>query len=603
MWSVRRALVLVTVLTVAVPMMLFWAWPHSRALQNEVDHVREKHLVLARNLGAALDRYSRDLVSTFDYLADGMLAGRPIVAPDQLLRSLKIRHLCLVDIPSGKILSSLGGLASPASGTLSKEVVARLVATAAERGSLPSHVMPSADGAPALFLVRTKGDRLVLANADTSYFRELAGAVSFGIKGHAAIVDQTGRVLAHPRPDFAREMKDISKVSAVRRMMQGETGVQTFYSPALKAEMIAGFTHVPKTGWGVMVPQPLSELKEAASRINTSALSILSLGLVAAALVALRFSMLVVTPLKSVIAGAERMAAGETSVEIALPGRLVPCEFRVLASTFNAMARSVSQARAAEAEARERAERANSQKSEFVRYLTHELRSPVNAILGFANVLADECSEGRGDARMADQVRQIEDAGTHLLSLINDLLDLGKIEAGHYSLHEEVIGVDEVLSRVSRMIANLAAQRNMTVDVHYEKEPPAILADERAMYQVILNLATNAVRYGLEGGHVAMTAKTAADGGVVIDVSDDGPGIAPENLERVMKPFERIERPGEAPSQGTGLGLPIVKRLVELHGGRFTLLSAPGRGTTARIELPAGRRAAGPSGDPAQVAA
>jgi two-component system cell cycle sensor histidine kinase PleC len=139
--------------------------------------------------------------------------------------------------------------------------------------------------------------------------------------------------------------------------------------------------------------------------------------------------------------------------------------------------------------------------------------------------------------------------------------------------------------------------------VHYEKEPPAILADERAMYQVILNLATNAVRYGLEGGHVAMTAKTAADGGVVIDVSDDGPGIAPENLERVMKPFERIERPGEAPSQGTGLGLPIVKRLVELHGGRFTLLSAPGRGTTARIELPAGRRAAGPSGDPAQVAA
>jgi signal transduction histidine kinase len=398
-------------------------------------------------------------------------------------------------------------------------------------------------------------------------------------------------------------MKDISSVAAVRRMRRGETGVEVFYSPALRTEMIAGFTHVPRTGWGVMVPQPLSELTAAASRINTSAFSILSLGLVAAALVALRFSLLMVNPLRSVISGAERMAAGETSVQIELPGRLVPHEFRKLASTFNAMARSVSQARAAEAEARQRAEHANTQKSEFVRYLTHELRSPVIAILGFARVLAAESSKSHGNLKTAEQAAQIEEAGAHLLSLVNDLLDLGKIEAGHYTLNEEPIGIDELISRASRMLANLAEQRNVTIEVRHEPEPPAILADERAMYQVILNLATNAVRYGAEGGHVVMAARTAADGGVVIDVSDDGPGIAPENLERVMKPFERIERPGEPKSQGTGLGLPIVKRLVELHGGRFTLMSTLGRGTTARIELPPGRRAPAEIGTRSLVAA
>ncbi len=258
------------------------------------------------------------------------------------------------------------------------------------------------------------------------------------------------------------------------------------------------------------------------------------------------------------------------------------------------MARNVTQSQAREAEARARSETANTQKTEFVRYITHELRSPLNAIIGFANRLSQahvQRSAARpsaGKAVAGEQIKYIKDAAEHLLSLVNDLLDLGKIEAGQYSLNETEIGLDEIIDRSVRILGDVAAARSITLRAHYLDEPPLVLADERALYQVLMNLVTNAVRYGRDGGTVEIRTEARPDGIVEIRVVDDGPGIEADDIERVMMPFERAQSTSGC-VQGTGLGLPIVKRLVELHGGRFELSSAVGVGTVAAIELPACR--------------
>lgn len=588
MWTVRRALLLTFLVVVTIPLTLFWLWPHSRAIHQEVQLVQEKHLLLARNLASALDRYARDIQSAFDFVSDTFVSGRRAEASERLLAGLKIRYVILVDAASGRIVDGIAGTESPPTGSLAPAQIRRFQETVATRTSLPGAVVMAGADDAYMPIVRVLGGRLAVGMVETDYLRELARSLSFGIRGHAVITDHRGQMLANSRSEWETQKTDLSDLAPVQRVQRGETGVEVFHAPAFNETMVAGFTAVPRTGWGVLVPQPLSELTAAAKRIKTSALSIFSLGVILAALIALRFSLLLVKPLQSVINGANRLAKNETDVQISLPGNLVPREFKSLAATFNEMALNVTTARKQEADARAKAERANQQKSEFVRYVTHELRSPVNAILGFARILSAQQQDGRGDApATAEQIRHIQDAAQHLLSLVNDLLDLSKMEAGQYSLNETELGVDEIVQRCFTMLGEQARSNGIKLSMSMNP-PPEIIADERAMYQVLLNLVTNSVRYGRWGGTVDVSAGVREDGGIEIIVADDGPGIAQDDLDRVMKPFERVER-GRDNVQGTGLGLPIVKLLIELHGGRFRLSSAVGVGTVAYIYLPASR--------------
>ncbi len=322
MWSLRKALVLTFLVVVSVPLTLFWAWPHSRAMHNEVQQVEDKHLLLARNLSTALERYSRDLVATFDYLAEDLLAGHSLSTAGPLLQSLRFRHLCVIDLDTGRILTKVSGLRDVVSDVLEPASLRALIDIANERNGLPGGVMKAPDGSPMIPLLRVSGRRMVMGQIDTAYFREIGNAISFGKNGHAVIVDHKGHALAHPNAAWERQMQDLSKISIVQRMLRKEQGVHTFYSPAFKDDMIAGFTTVPATGWGVMVPQPLSELRLTAREVNYSALYIFSIGLLLAALVALRFSLLMLKPLGSVIDGAQRMARNEPGVQIKFAGPL-----------------------------------------------------------------------------------------------------------------------------------------------------------------------------------------------------------------------------------------------------------------------------------------
>jgi predicted signal transduction protein with EAL and GGDEF domain len=335
--------VLFCVLTL-VPAALFWVWPHSRALENEFDEVRGRHLLLARNLGAALERYHRDVSAAFDLLSVNLEHGHHVDQAGDILLNLEFRHICLADANSGRVISQISPLLKKCPDIVPKERFAYFASIARADKISFTEVMAGPNGQPMIYLLRRWGDKIAIGALTTEYFVRLGKAISFGAKGHAAIVDHKGNVLAHPLDSWVAERKNISKVSAVKRMLNGETGIDTFYSPALKSDMVAGFTSVSGPGWGVMIPQPVEELIAKAERVKYSVFTVFAAGIAIAAGLAIIVAFLISRPLERIIAASRKMGAGDVSVRIDVTSsKLIPAEFRAVEQSFNAMAGQIHQ--------------------------------------------------------------------------------------------------------------------------------------------------------------------------------------------------------------------------------------------------------------------
>lgn len=238
------------------------------------------------------------------------------------------------------------------------------------------------------------------------------------------------------------------------------------------------------------------------------------------------------------------------------------------------------------------AESANRTKSEFLATLSHELRTPLNAIIGFSEIMRMGTFGPLGSARYTQYAEGIHDSGHHLLSLINDLLDLSKIEGGKYRLHDENLDLSALIPDVVRLIEPDAAKARVDIRLEIERRLPPLRADSRATKQILLNLLSNAVKFTPRHGQVTVKARLDR-GGINIFIEDNGIGIAPENIEKVLAPFGQVEDQFTRMSNGTGLGLPIVKSLVELHRGKFELGSKPGLGTFVSVSFPPDRSVPG----------
>ncbi len=234
------------------------------------------------------------------------------------------------------------------------------------------------------------------------------------------------------------------------------------------------------------------------------------------------------------------------------------------------------------------AESANRTKSEFLATLSHELRTPLNAIIGFSEIMRLGTCGPLGSARYSQYAAGIHDSGHHLLSLINDLLDLSKIEGGKYRLQDETLDLSALIPDVIRLIEPDVAKARIDIRLEIERRLPPLRADSRATKQILLNLLSNAVKFTPRHGRVIVRARLY-NGGINIFIEDNGIGIAPENLEKVLAPFGQVEDQLTRTSNGTGLGLPIVKSLVELHRGNFELGSKPGLGTFVSVSFPPDR--------------
>jgi len=239
--------------------------------------------------------------------------------------------------------------------------------------------------------------------------------------------------------------------------------------------------------------------------------------------------------------------------------------------------------------AKQQAERASRTKSDFLASMSHELRTPLNAIIGYSEFIDTEPFGGIGHPKYKEYLGHIHESGRHLLELINDMLDLSKVEAGKLMLEEEEIDLPHSIQGAMHLVLERANRRQVRLAAEVDPEFPVLYVDNLRLKQVMLNLLTNAIKFTPEGGQVSLRARLGQDGSVTIAVVDTGIGIAPEDIVQVLEPFSQVVNPMVRREEGTGLGLPISKRLVELHGGTLSIASRIGEGTTVTVWLPASR--------------
>ncbi|MGE0733171.1 MAG: 7TM-DISM domain-containing protein [Alphaproteobacteria bacterium] len=240
-------------------------------------------------------------------------------------------------------------------------------------------------------------------------------------------------------------------------------------------------------------------------------------------------------------------------------------------------------------EAKNQAEAANQAKSDFLAHMSHELRTPLNAVIGFAEMMETETLGPMGNVRYRDYVRDIRTSGEHLLELINDILDISKVEAGKYQLNEREFDLHELVADALHIVTARAQKAGVVLSDVVVDGLPNLRADKRAIKQVMLNLLSNAIKFTPAGGRVTVKTGVDSKNGIVLSVADTGVGIRAEDIPKILKPFEQISTPLVRQQEGTGLGLPLAKSFVELHGAVLEIRSEEGAGTMMVVRFPPSR--------------
>jgi two-component system cell cycle sensor histidine kinase PleC len=283
------------------------------------------------------------------------------------------------------------------------------------------------------------------------------------------------------------------------------------------------------------------------------------------------------------------------SMAIAAQSYFVLLAYRLYSSTLatlearaekDALFGELEQAKAKSDEARRRAESANISKSQFLAQMSHELRTPLNAILGFSEVMKNEIFGAHLVSAYKEYSGDIHNSGVHLLNLINEILDLSRIEAGRYELNEETVLLTQVVEECRHLLNLRAKNKDLTIHEVFEQDLPPVWADERAIRQICLNLLSNAIKFTPQGGEIWLKAGWTAAGGQYISTKDTGPGIPEEEIPIVLAAFGQGSNAIKSAEQGTGLGLPIAKSLIDLHDGTFTIKSTLREGTEVIVTIP-----------------
>ena len=255
----------------------------------------------------------------------------------------------------------------------------------------------------------------------------------------------------------------------------------------------------------------------------------------------------------------------------------------------DALITELEEARHMSDEARRHAEQANIAKSQFLATMSHELRTPLNAIIGFSEVLKSELLGPMSVPQYKEYAGDIHSSGQHLLNLINELLDLSRIEAGKYELNEEAVSLVDIAEDCRRMMEIRAKAKGIDLTFSAGNNLPKLWGDERAIRQVVLNLLSNAIKFTPQQGKVQVTITRSGDGGQMISVRDNGPGIPEDEIQTVLSSFGQGSLAQKTAEQGAGLGLPIVQKIMELHQGRFDLFSKLRFGTEVIATFPRAR--------------
>ncbi len=316
-------------------------WVQQAALDKEIEAVKEKHLLVAHNLTGDLTRYVIDVESSFRLIAKNLANKHELDGFPEHIKTLHIRYISIINIDgviSNSVTNSANKLKQINYNIISK-IEPLLIKSLAETNTvLYSNLMLDENNEATFYLIKAiDKSHFAVASLSTKHIKEAQRKVIFGKRGHAAIVDKTGRAIAHPIKKWVAEMKDMSFLAPVKSMMQGKTGVSQFYTPAMKADMVAGYTQVPIVGWGVMVPQPYEELVERTSDVKLAVLWITLLAITFAGIIGWILAGILSRPIQSVVDSAKSQSKNKTLSKAITSHRFIPLEYKELVASFNLM--------------------------------------------------------------------------------------------------------------------------------------------------------------------------------------------------------------------------------------------------------------------------
>ena len=592
--KMHHLLVLAFTLVTAIPLAVLAIWEARSAFQNEMDSVRERHLLVARNLTSTLSRYVMDLKSAFSlaFTPEGALspAGSGL---DQLLISLDVAHVCVLS-PNGTVESVFPGLTDERivrAPDAERFKILRALADEKPDEPVLSKLYHDASGRPVFFLVKAlPNGRMGLGIVTTNYLVSLQQAIAFGDRGHAVLTDSKGQVIAHPLRDWVAASRDISGVPAVAAMMRGETGVGQFYSPAFNDMMIAGYAVVPGTGWGVMVPQPITELRRRANQVNELAIVIAGVAFVAAVLMSYLIALWLTRPVRRVAATAEAVITGNDHVSVPPPGAWAPSEVRSLGLAFNTMLEELRRRAAETAQALHQAETSSEAKTQFLANMSHELRTPLNGVVGMLELMR---LSGVSSTQQS-YLEQANRSSQALLRMVNDVLDLSEMEVDGIVLKPVPFRLDALIDAAQTRFRDQAGDKALSLSVSLpEAAGMTVMGDKQRLLRILGNLLDNAIKFTDAGGITIrvslggdIPSGAAATVPVRFEVNDTGIGVPPEMQERIFEAFTQQDSSMTRRHGGGGLGLAIVKELIQRMNGTFGVQSIVGVGSIFWFSLP-----------------
>tara|TARA_R110002110_G_scaffold2756_4_gene13353 strand:- start:15036 stop:17777 length:2742 start_codon:yes stop_codon:yes gene_type:complete len=345
--TMRVVLAIAFTMIAIVPSVFLSCWVERTVLENEIEAVEEKHLLLATTAKQSLERYVEDVEIGFDLFVQAVRFDQTSHYLQQVALRLKFRSLEIY--APNAVPEYIWSVAGNERVEIAHDVRRELIggAPAGETRFFPAQL--DTRGRPTIYLAKTLANgEVAIGVLSTDFIKNIQSSIAFGDGGHAAIVDETGQVLAHPKAAWVNSLKDISKIAPVAQMLRGETGVSQFFSPAVKADMIAGFTSLPETGWGIMVPQPFSELQARADRITNAAYGFIALGVATAAILGWFLAGFMVRPVNAVIRGTSQIADGHLNWRVPTDTMVVPHELRALGQNFNDMADEIQASQSAQ---------------------------------------------------------------------------------------------------------------------------------------------------------------------------------------------------------------------------------------------------------------
>ena len=569
-------------LVAAVPIAILAVWEGSTSFQNEIDSVRERHLLVARNLTSTMSRYVKDLKAVFGVAIESGALETPVAGLADLLTSLEVVYVCIVT-PDGKIESFMRGLSEADTQIIPEKLFGelRVLPRAGSADAVLSNLYHDSKKNPVFYLVKPVANgRTAVGVVRTRYLVSLQQAIAFGDHGHAVITDAKGQVIAHPLKDWVAASRDISGVNVVAAMIRGKTGVDQFYSPAFHDNMIAGYAVVPETGWGVMVPQPITELRRRASTVNQMATIIAVGSFFTAALLSWLIALYLTRPVRLVAATAEAVLDGNDEVSVPEFRGAVPREIRRLGLAFNTMLEDLRRKAAETLQALRQAETSNQTKTQFLANMSHEIRTPLNGVVGMIELmrLTDMSEAQRCYTEQASQSSQA------LLRLVDDILDLSRIEAGRLELEAVPFHLPTLVQDLRVLFADQARAKGLTLSVSVPDNMNVMLiGDKHRLLQVLVNLVGNAVKFTQQGSiavKVSYSKPINAMTTVRFEIADTGIGVPADKQELIFDAFSQADASMTRPYGGTGLGLSIARQLCLMMGGDVSVTSKVGVGST-----------------------